>query len=114
MENLKLIVKALDEKHASNIVVLDMKNYSPIYDYMVISTSKNDRLAAGIVKEIKDIADEHNMNLKRIEGTHHYQWVLADLSSVIVHVFTEESRMEYNLEKLWSDVPRVNVEEMLK
>ena len=114
MENLKLIVKALDEKHASDIVVLDMQKYSPMYDYMIITTAKNDRLAAGIVKEIKDVADEHQLHLKRVEGTHHYQWVLADLSTVIVHVFTEETRLEYNLEKLWSDVPRLDVEELLK
>ena len=55
MENLAKIVKALDEKHASDIVVLDMQQFSPIYDYMVITTAKNDRLAAGILRELKDL-----------------------------------------------------------
>ncbi|HAX73780.1 MAG TPA: ribosome silencing factor [Firmicutes bacterium] len=114
MENLKKVVKILDDKHAADIVVLDMKNYSPIYDYMIITTAKNDRLAAGIVKEIKDVAEELGLNLKRVEGTQHYQWVLADLSQIVIHVFTEETRLEYNLEKLWRDVPRVDAEELLK
>ena len=113
MEMLKTIVKALDAKHAEDIVVLDMKSHSPIYDYMVITTAKNDRLAAGIVREIKDVAQDHDYDLKRIEGVGKSEWVLADLGVVVVHMFTEEARMEYNLEKLWRDLPKVSVEELL-
>ncbi len=113
MEMLNKIVKALDEKHADDIVVLDMRSHSPIYDYMIITTAKNDRLAAGIVREIKDVANENAYDLKRIEGVGQSEWVLADLGVVVIHMFTEEARMEFNLEKLWRDVPRVEVEELL-
>ena len=113
MEMLKNIVKALDEKHADDIVVLDMRSHSPIYDYMVITTAKNDRLSAGIIREIKDVAQKNDYDLKRIEGVGQSEWVLADLGVVVVHMFTEEARMEYNLEKLWRDIPRVAIEEML-
>jgi len=114
MENVTLIVKALDEKHAEDIVVLDMQKHSPIYDYMIITTAKNDRLAAGIIRELKDLSGTLELNLKRIEGAGHGQWILADFERVIVHVFTPETRLEYNLEKLWRDVPRVDVEGLLK
>ena len=113
MENLKHLVKALDEKHASDIVVLDMQKYSPLYDYMIITTAKNDRLASGILRELKDVAGKIDLNLKRIEGANHAQWVLADFERIVVHVFTPEMRLEYNLEKLWGDVPRINIEGLL-
>jgi len=113
LEKLKILVKALDEKHATEITVLDMQKHSPIYDYMVISTAKNDRVAAGILRELKDVASQSGLVLKRIEGAEHGQWVLADFERIVVHVFTPETRMEYNLEKLWRDVPRVSVEGLL-
>ena len=113
LENLTTIVKALDAKHAEDIVVLDMQQFSPLYDYMVITTAKNDRLAAGILRELKDLEAETGLELKRIEGAHAAQWILADFGRVIVHVFTPETRLEYNLEKLWRDVPRLDVEGML-
>ena len=113
MENLKKIVKALEGKHADEITVLDMQKHSPIYDYMVITTARNDRLAAGILRELKDLAADSDLVLKRIEGAVHGQWILADFERIIVHVFTPETRMEYNLEKLWGDVPRVAVERLL-
>ena len=113
MEKLKKLVKALDEKHAEDIVVLDMQQHSPMYDYMVIATAKNDRVAAGILRGIKDMTEDTGLVLKRIEGASHGQWVLADFERIIVHVFTPETRLEYNLEKLWRDVPRVAVEGFL-
>ncbi|BEH91045.1 MAG: ribosome silencing factor [Turicibacter sp.] len=113
MEILAKFVKALDDKHADDIVVLDMKNHSPIYDYMIITTAKNDRLAQGIIRELKDLEGISELSLKHIEGAHHAEWVLADFGTIIVHVFTPETRLEYNLEKLWADVPRVNLEGML-
>ena len=113
LENLAKFVKSLDEKHAEDIVVLDMQNHSPIYDYMVITTAKNDRLAQGIIRELKDLEGTTDLTLIHIEGAHHAEWVLADFGTIVVHVFTPETRLEYNLEKLWADVPRVNIEGML-
>ena len=63
MEILAKFVKALDDKHADDIVVLDMKNHSPIYDYMIITTAKNDRLAQGIIRELKDLEGISELSL---------------------------------------------------
>lgn len=113
MDNLTHLIKALDEKHATEMVILKMESHTPLYDYMVITTAKNERLAAGILRELKDIGKETTLNLKRIEGAHHGRWILADFERIIVHVFTPEARLEYNLEKLWADVERVNIEGLL-
>lgn len=55
-------------------------------------------MAAGILRELKDLEAETGLELKRIEGAHAAQWILADFGRVIVHVFTPETRLEYNLE----------------
>jgi len=113
MDKLKKLVIALDDKHLEDIAVLNMKNHSPLYDFMVISTAKNERIVAGSLREIKDLATEPEFNLKYIEGHNTGDWVLADFGDVIVHVFNEEMRAKYNLEKLWGDAEKIDVSEFL-
>ena len=114
MDKLKKLVKALDEKHLEQIVALDMRNHSALYDFMVISTAKNDRIISGVLRELKDLDAEPEFSLKYIEGHNGGEWVLADFGDMVVHVFNEEMRGRYNLEKLWGDADRVNVEGLLK
>jgi len=113
MEKLKKLVVALDDKHLEDIIILNMKNHSPLYDFTVIGTAKNDRITAGILREIKDLNAESEFKLKYIEGHDTGEWVLADFGDIIVHVFNEEMRTKYNLEKLWGDADRVDASEIL-
>jgi len=113
MEKLKKLVIALDDKHLEDIATLDMRNHSPLYDYMVIGTAKNERIVAGVLRELKDLSAESEFNLKYIEGHDTGEWVLADFGDIIVHVFNEEMRTKYNLEKLWGDANKVDVSEFL-
>jgi len=113
MEKLKKLIIALDSKHLEDIVVLDMRKHSALYDFMVISTAKNDRIIAGVLRELKDLDVEPGFKLKYIEGHHGGEWVLADFGDIVVHVFNEEMRTKYNLEKLWGDADRVAMEKFL-
>ena len=113
MEKLNKLVQALDSKHLEDIVALDMRNHSALYDFMVISTAKNERIISGVLRELKDLDAEPEFNLKYIEGHNAGEWVLADFGDIVVHVFNEEMRTRYNLEKLWGDAHRVNVQEFL-
>ena len=113
MKKLQKLITALDSKHLEGIVALDMRKHSPLYDFMVISTAKNDRIIAGALRELKDLGSESDFNLKYIEGHDTGEWVLADFVDIIVHVFNEETRTKYNLEKLWGDADRVDVSEFL-
>ena len=114
MDKLKKLVIALDSKHLEEIVVLDMRLHSALYDFMVISTAKNERIISGVLRELKDLDAEPEFDLKYIEGHHGGEWVLADFKDIVVHVFNEEMRGRYNLEKLWGDANRVDLAELLK
>ena len=109
LKKLKQLIVALESKHLEDIIALDMKNHSPLYDFMIISTAKNERIIAGVLRELKDLDAKPEFNLKFIEGHSAGEWVLADFGDIIVHVFNEEMRMKYNLEKLWGDADRVDV-----
>lgn len=113
LAKLTKLVKALDDKHLADIIALDMSTHSPLYDYMVITTAKNERIISGVLRELKDLGSEPGFNLKYIEGNNSGEWVLADFGDLVVHVFNEEMRGRYNLEKLWGDALSVDVEGML-
>jgi len=113
MEKLNKLITALDDKHLEDIATLDMRNHSPLYDFMVIGTAKNERIIDGVLRELKDLGAENEFTLKYIEGHNAGEWVLADFGDIIVHVFNEEMRTKYNLEKLWGDANRVNTAEIL-
>ena len=113
MEKLKKLVLSLDSKHLEDIVVLDMRNHSAMYDIMVISTAKNARIISGALRELKDLDAEPEFDLKYIEGHNGGEWMVADFGDTVVHVFNEEMRARYNLEKVWRDAQRVAISEFL-
>ncbi len=105
-ELLELVVRAADSKRAEDIVALDVQNISLLADYFVI-------MQAGSERQVKAV-HEANEDIKSVEGKDGANWILLDLGDVIVHVFKEETRQFYNLEKLWSDAPLVDIEEWVK
>lgn len=113
MEQLEIAVKALDEKSATDIVVLDMKGLSPLFDYMVIASASNQRLAKSLVDNVIYRFEEGGYSIKGIEGEDG-AWVLVDCKDIIINVFSNEERSHYDLEKLYLDVKRVDISKMLK
>lgn len=114
MDKLKTIVQALDEKLAHDIVILDMSLNSPICDYFVIATAQNERLMQALKDNVEEKCELNGYELKNIEGLKKSKWLLMDYSDIVIHIFDAEERKNYNIEKLWSDMPRLNVEELLK
>jgi ribosome-associated protein len=112
-EVVNVTVKALDEKRAENIVVLDVKGVSLVADYFVICQGNSEKQVQSVASELKDVAHENNINVKRLEGFDHARWVLIDLGDVVVHVFHKDERSYYNLEKLWGDAPTLNVDAII-
>ncbi len=89
-------------------MVLEVGEILAICGWFVIATAGNDRQVKAVVDEIElqiDLLD--GPKPKRIEGLDGRQWVLMDYGDFVVHVFTEETRAFYDLERLWADVPRV-------
>lgn len=112
-ELMELVVKTADDKRAENIAVLDMDGISLVADYFVICHGNSEKQVQAISKELKDIALENDIQLRRMEGYDHARWVLIDLGNVVVHVFHRDDRSYYNLEKLWGDANSVDVDAIL-
>lgn len=107
---LKLAVEAVDDKRADDIVVLNMAGISLIADYFVICHGNSEKQVQAIAHELKKRAQESGIEVKRLEGFDQARWVLIDLDDVIIHVFHRDERIYYNLEKLWGDAPRMELE----
>lgn len=112
-ELLKMAVQAADGRRAEDITALKVDAITPMADYFVIMTGDQSSGQA-IANAIIEAAHENGVDIKSVEGKQEAQWVLIDLGDVVVHVFREETRHYYNLEKLWSDAPLVDLSEWVK
>ena len=106
---LEIAVKAADSKRAEDIVALDVQSVSLLADYFVIMNAGSKRQVKAIVDEIEDQLNENGVFAKQIEGKAEASWVILDFTDIIVHVFDDETRSHYNLEKLWGDAPYVDL-----
>jgi ribosome-associated protein len=103
LEAVKFIAKIADEKKASYIKILDMESRLIITDYFVIIGANNTRLTKRIGEEIISGLKELNTYLMNKSGIEDGNWILLDYDSFVVHIFTDEYRSYYNLERLWKD-----------
>ena len=102
--------RAADDKLGRDTVVIEVGEVLAITDFFVITSGANDRQVRTIVEEVERVvADEFGPATKprRIEGLDALRWVLMDYGSFVVHVFDEETRHFYDLERLWRDMPRL-------
>lgn len=106
---MELAVKAADEKHANDIKVLNISEVSIMADYFVIMDASSQRQVDAIVQAILDKESENKVEVGHVEGNRNSEWVLIDFHDVVIHVFISEKRDFYNLEKLWSDAPDVDI-----
>lgn len=110
LSELELIVKAMDDKLASNIKVIDFRNNSPFYDYFLIGSALNNKMANSIIDNIYKISKENNIKVRSIDSSEGSNWYIIDLFDIVVHIFTFEAREVYALEKLWGDMPNIEVQ----
>lgn len=92
-------------------MALDVREISLLADYFVICSGNSERQINAIIDEVIDKEEENQVSVRRVEGKDGGKWVLIDLGDVIVHVFSALERAFYNLEKLWSDAPLVDLNE---
>jgi len=107
-----LAAQAAASKKAIDPVVLAVGDVLAITDAFVIVSASNTRQVRTIAEEIEEqLAAAGGPKPLRIEGLDDYHWVLVDYGEFVVHVFLQETREYYELERLWSDVPRIEWEE---
>jgi ribosome-associated protein len=101
--------RAAHAKGAVEVLVLRVGDVLAITDYFVIASASNARLVRTVVQEIEQqVAGAGGPRPTRVEGLGEAEWVLADYGTFVVHVFHEETRRYYELERLWGDVPQVD------
>lgn len=98
-----IAAKVLDDKKARDVTVLKTAEQTVLADYFVICSGTSAPHVKALVDEVDRRLSEAGEDLIRREGLRSDIWVLMDFGSVIVHVFTDEARKFYNLERLWSD-----------
>jgi ribosome-associated protein len=100
--------RAADDKKADHILVLAVGDVLAITDYFVITSASNRRLVKTVVDAVEDaVREQLGRSPIRSEGVSEQQWVLVDYGDVVVHVFVEDIRTYYEIERLYRDVPKV-------
>ena len=102
-EMAKIVFDALDEKKGEDIKIIDIHNVSVIADYFVIASGTNSNQVQAIVDNVEEQLGRAGFEAKQIEGNRNSSWILMDYGDVIVHVFDEENRLFYDLERIWRD-----------
>ena len=102
--------KALDEKKALDIKIIDIAEVSTIADYFVIASGSNQNQVQAMVDNVEEKLAKAGYEPKQIEGTRSSSWILMDYGDLIVHVFDEENRLFYDLERIWRDGKEIDLE----
>lgn len=113
-EMVSIACKAIDDKKALDIKVIDIREVSVIADYFVITSGSNLNQVQAIVDNVEEQLGRAGFEPKQIEGTRNSNWILMDYGDLIIHVFDEENRLFYDLERIWRDGKELDVSEFLK
>ena len=107
LELVRIAAAAADDKSGEDLVALDVSGPLPLTDVFLLVTGRNERNVQSIASEVEDKLNEAGVKTLRREGRAEGRWVLLDFGDLVVHVFHEEDRMYYALERLWKDCPVV-------
>nr|WP_254281344.1 ribosome silencing factor [Frigoribacterium sp. VKM Ac-2836] len=104
---LQIAARAADDKQADDLVALDVSGPLPLTDVFLLATGRSERNVVAIAGEIEDKMLEAGVKTLRREGRAEGRWILLDFGDVVAHVFHDEDRQYYALERLWSDCPTI-------
>ncbi len=96
-----LVTQALDDGKAEDIKAVDVRKLTSIADFMVIATGRSSRQVKGLADRVLEAARDKQLKPLGVEGEQTAEWILIDFGDVIVHVMQPETRLFYQLEKLW-------------
>ena len=111
-ELVKEIYNALEDRKGEDIRVLDISGVSVMADYFVIASGNNVNQIQAMADSVNEAMIKNKLELKQTEGYGTGGWILMDYGDIIVHVFSKEERLFYDLERIWRDGKTVNIEEM--
>ena len=107
----KAAVEAALDKKAFDVDVLSVGQLTSIADYFILCSASNERQTRAIADAVEErVREEHGAKPLFVEGTNIGRWILMDYGDFILHIFTEECRRFYSLERLWGDAPNATAE----
>lgn len=111
-EMAKIAIEALDDKRGQDIKLIDISNVSVLADYFIIASGDNHNQVQALARNVEEKLHENGINPRQIEGLQTAKWILMDFNDIIVHIFNEEDRLFYNLEKMWLDGKVIDVDSL--
>ena len=110
-EMTKLAIAALEDKKANDVRVIDIAGVSVIADYFVIASGSNTNQVQAMADSVREALGRAGHEPRQVEGYGSANWILMDYNDIIVHIFSDESRTFYDLERIWRDGKEVSVGE---
>lgn len=108
MELLELIKDALDKVKAKDVKIYDLRGISPLTDFTVIATVDVARQATACIEYLSQEEKNQKLKVRNVEGRE-TTWILLDLYDVILHIFTPEERSNFDLDRLYLNIPQINL-----
>jgi ribosome-associated protein len=108
----KIAYHALADKKGENIKIIDISGVSPIADYFIIADGANQNQLQAMRDAVEEELYAAGCQLRQTEGNRNSTWILMDYGDVIVHMFSREDRLFYDLERIWTDGVEVEVENL--
>lgn len=112
LDIVKKIVKALDDKKGNDIKVIKIEELTVVADYFVLVTGNSNTHIRALADEVEYQLEEAGLKPDHIEGRA-TGWVILEYAGVVAHIFTEEARNYYNLERLWEDAAKIDISDIL-
>jgi ribosome-associated protein len=110
---LQVAVKTLDKMKAEDILLLDIRLLNGISDYMLLCHADNPRLVKALAESTLTDLKKAGGGFHYLEGFDTYNWVILDFIDVVIHIFHKPAREFYDLERLWSDAPKMDINQFL-
>ena len=108
----RLAYKALEDKKAEDIRVINIEKVSVLADYFLIASGMNKNQVQAMADNVDEILHKAGYPSKQMEGYQTANWILMDYGDIIVHVFDRENRLFYDLERIWRDGESISLEEL--
>lgn len=110
-EIVKIVYDALDDKKGIDIKVLDISKISVMADYFVIASGSNKNQVQALADNVEEELIKRGIHCKQVEGYTSGNWILMDYGDLIVHIFNQEDRLFYDLERIWKDADLIEIAE---
>ena len=108
-----LAIEALEDKKAEDIRVIDISEVSVLADYFLIASGKNRNQLQALADEVEEKLGRAGYPMKQSEGYDSANWILLDFGDIIIHLFDQENRLFYDLERMWRDGKQIDPESLL-